>query len=120
MKVEYTGRHITLSDKLKQQADEGLARIAKLVDSSASAHVILSTDKYRQIAEITISTRTQEFVATCEADELETALHDTLQTIERQIVRHKQKRITTKRHPHVDTPGVLAVEEGVTSEIEPQ
>ena len=68
MDVEYTGRQTTITRKFKLQAEAGLARIAKIVGNSASVHVILSTDKYRQIAEVTVQTRHQKLVARCEDD----------------------------------------------------
>ncbi len=51
MDVEYTGRQTTITKKLKLQAEAGLARIVKIAGNSGSVHVILSTDKYRQIAD---------------------------------------------------------------------
>lgn len=103
MKIEYTGRQFTITDKLRQQATSAFEQIAKMVSESASAHVILSVDKYRQIAEVTMATRTQEYVATCESDQMETALHDALAKIEQQVIRYKAKRVTVKRHPHLDS-----------------
>ena len=76
MDVEYTGRQTTITKKLKLQAEAGLARIAKIVGNSASVHVILSTDKYRHIAEVTVQTRHQKLVARCEATEMVLALRD--------------------------------------------
>ena len=102
MKIEYTGRQFTVTDKLRQQAAAAFEQIAKMVSESASAHVVLSVDKYRQIAEVTMATRTQEYVARCEADQMETALHDALAKIEQQVIRYKAKRVTVKRHPHLD------------------
>jgi putative sigma-54 modulation protein len=52
MEIEYTGRQTTITKKLKTQAEAGLARIAKLVGRTASAHVFLTTEKYRRIAEV--------------------------------------------------------------------
>ena len=91
MDVEYTGRQTTITKKLKLQAEAGLARIAKIVGNSGSVHVILSTDKYRQIAEVTVQTRHQKLVARCEATEMEVALRDALAKIEQQAIRHKKK-----------------------------
>jgi putative sigma-54 modulation protein len=102
MDVEYTGRQTTITKKLKSQAEAGLARIAKIVGSSGSAHVILSTDKYRQIAELTIQTKHYKLVTRCEATEMEAALRDALETIERQGIRQKKKFGTIKRHPKAD------------------
>ena len=105
MDVEYTGRQTTITKKLKLQAEAGLARIAKIVGNSGSVHVILSTDKYRQIADLTVQTRHQKLVARCEATEMEIALRDALVKIEQQAIRHKKKFGTIKRHPKADVKG---------------
>ena len=99
MDIEYTGRQTVITKKLKTQAEAGLARIAKLVGKSASAHVILTTDKYRRCAEVTLKTRGQSLVANCEATDMEVALHDALCKLEQQVVRHNQKKTAAKRHP---------------------
>jgi putative sigma-54 modulation protein len=99
MDVEYTGRQTTITKKLKLLTETELARIVKIVGSSGSVHVILSTDKYRQIAEVTVQTRHHKLVARCEATEMETALHDALAKIENQAIRHKKRYGTIKRHP---------------------
>jgi putative sigma-54 modulation protein len=98
MNVEYTGRQTTITAKLKLQAEAGLARIAKVVDRSASAHVILTEDKYRKIAEVTISCRHGELVATCEDTDMEQALHDALQKVEHQAIKNKDRFDTITRH----------------------
>jgi len=105
MDVEYTGRQTTITKKLKVQAEAGQARVAKLVGNSGSVHVILSTDKYRQIAEITVQTRQQKLVVRCEGTEMEVVLHDALEKLERQAIRHKKKWATMKRHPKSDVKG---------------
>jgi putative sigma-54 modulation protein len=108
MDVEYTGRQTTVTKKFKLQTEAGLERIAKIVGQSGSVHVTLSTDKYRQIAEVTVQTRSQKLVARCEATEMEIALHDALAKIEQQAIRHKKKTATIKRHPKDDVKVVGA------------
>ena len=104
MIVEYTGRQFVITEKYKVQADAGLNRIEKLVGSSASAHVILTGDKYRKIAEVTVTNWGQNMVAVCESAEMMTALHDALAKIEQQVIRYKQRTTTSMRHPR--TAGV--------------
>jgi putative sigma-54 modulation protein len=99
MTIEYTGRHTSITAKLKAQAEAGMVRIDRVTNRCTSAHVILTEDKYRNIAEITVKCRGEELVATCEATEMETALHDALQKVEQQAVRHKQKFETVRQHP---------------------
>ncbi len=101
MNVEYTGRQTQITVKLKAQSEAGLARIAKVVDRSATAHVILTEDKYRKIAEVTIRCRNGELVATCESTEMETALHDALWKVEQQAIKNKERFDTITRHAKV-------------------
>jgi putative sigma-54 modulation protein len=102
MDVEYTGRQTTISKKLKLQSEAGLARIRKIVGNAGAAHVTLSTDKYRQIAEITVQTKHFKLVARCEGTEMDEALREALEKIERQAIRQKKKFGTIKRHPKSD------------------
>ena len=105
MEVEFTGRQVTITDGLRAQAEAGISRIDKLI-GSGTAHVILTAEKYRQIAEVTVTTRLLTLVATCEATDMETALHDTLAKIEQQAIRHNQKKTTIRRHPKSDLKSV--------------
>ncbi|HZY73864.1 MAG TPA: ribosome-associated translation inhibitor RaiA [Edaphobacter sp.] len=97
MDVEYTGRQASVTRKYKAQTEAGLARIAKIVGNAGSAHVTLSRDKYRYIAEITVQTRSLKLVAACESTEMSTALRDALAKIEQQAIRRKKKKVSIKR-----------------------
>ena len=108
MEIEYTGRQTTVTKKLKLQAEAGLAQIEKIIGNSAHAHVILCKDKYRHNAEVTVQTRHQKLVASCEATEMETALHDALAKLEQQAIRHKKRFGTMKRHPKTDVKAAAA------------
>lgn len=119
MDVDYTGRQTTITKKLKMQVEAGLAQIAKIIGNSGNVHVILSSDKYRQIAEITVQTRNQKLVARCEATEMTVALHDALAKVEQQAIRHKKKKSTIKRHPKEDVKngGVKAAGDGAATVV---
>ena len=108
MEVEYTGRQTTVTKKLKLQAEAGLAQIAKIIGNSANVHVILCKDKYRHNAEVTVQTKNQKLVASCEATDMEVALHDALAKLEKQAIRHKKRFGTIKRHPKTDVKGATA------------
>jgi putative sigma-54 modulation protein len=99
MNVEYTGRHFTVTSKLRGLAEEHLAAIDKVTNRCNNAHVILAEDKYRKIAEITLMCRGESLVATAEASEMEQALLAALHKVEQQAIRHKEKFVTTREHP---------------------
>ncbi len=98
MIVEYTGRGMTVTTKQRKLADAELTRIDGIIGRSVSAHVILTEDKYRMIAEVTLKTATDSLVATCEGTEMLVALHDALKKIEQQAIKHKERKITVERH----------------------
>jgi putative sigma-54 modulation protein len=105
MIVEYTGRHIDVTQKYKDQAEVALTAIEKILGGITDAKVILAVDKYRQIAEVTVSHGGHTLVATCESTDMMTALHDALAKVEQQAVRHRQKTTTTMRHPRAFDKG---------------
>jgi len=99
MNVEYTGRCTTVTPKLRKQAEAELARIALIVGKVVGVHVILTEDKYRQIAEVTMKTGDDTLVAMCEGTEMSVALHDAMRRLEQQAIRQRQRKTTLTRHP---------------------
>jgi len=98
LNIEYTARWTNITPKIKKLAETELKRIDQMLGGAVSAHVILTEDKYRQIAEVTLKTAAETLVATCEGTEMLVALHEALRKIEQQAVRHKERRITVERH----------------------
>ncbi|WP_260706022.1 ribosome hibernation-promoting factor, HPF/YfiA family [Edaphobacter flagellatus] len=98
MNLEYTGRQTTITKKLKTQTEAGLERIAKIIGNAGSVHIILTTEKYRHTAELTVQTRNLKLVASCEATDMETALRDALATLEKQAIKHTKRKTTIKRN----------------------
>jgi putative sigma-54 modulation protein len=100
MPVECTGRQVVITKPLRTLAEEGIERIAKILGRITSAHVVLTAEKYRQIAEVTVKTRACTLVALCESsNSMESALHDALAKAETQATRHKDRQRTRKRQP---------------------
>ncbi|HEV2465447.1 MAG TPA: ribosome-associated translation inhibitor RaiA [Acidobacteriaceae bacterium] len=100
MQVEYTGRQVAITRALRNQAEAGIERIAKiLVGKITSAHVILSATKYRQTAEVTIKTRLSKIVGFAECPNMETSLRDALSKAETQAIRARKKLQAKKRQP---------------------
>jgi putative sigma-54 modulation protein len=96
MIVEFTGRHTNVTPKLKVLAQSALERIAKVTNRCTSAHIILTEDKYRRIAEVTVQCRGESIVGSCESGEMETALREALTKVELQAVRHKERFVTVR------------------------
>jgi putative sigma-54 modulation protein len=100
MPVECTGRQVVITQPLRALAEEGVDRIAKILGKITSAHVVLTAEKYRQIAEVTVKTRACTLVGLCEsAASMETALREALVKTETQATRHMDKQRSQKRKP---------------------
>jgi len=97
MIVEYTGRGTAITPKQRRLADSELARIDGVIGRTVSAHVVLTEDKYRQIAEVTLVLANDSLVVKCEGTEMLVALHDALKKIELQALKHKERRLTVER-----------------------
>jgi len=99
MNIEYTGRHTVVTAELKQQAETALAAIVLVTNRCTNAHIILSEDKYRQIAEVSLQCRGDVLVATAESTVMETALREALAKVEQQAIRNKERFATVRDHP---------------------
>jgi putative sigma-54 modulation protein len=99
MQIEYTGRQFTITKPLHTIGDEGVERIVKILGKITTAHVILTAEKYRQSAEVTINTRLQSIVGLSESTSMETALREAITKAETQAIRYKDKMRAKKRKP---------------------
>jgi putative sigma-54 modulation protein len=99
MQVDYTGRQVAVTPALRLLAEEGLGRVSTILGKSIGAHVILTAEKYRQTAEITVKSKHHSLVGLCESPSMETALRDAVCKVETQAKRLKEKVREAKRQP---------------------
>jgi len=99
MQIEYTGRQVTITKPLRVMADEGIERIGKILGKATSAHVVLTAEKYRQMAEVTVKSRLQTILGASESTNLEIALREALEKAVNQAIRCKERMRDVKRKP---------------------
>ncbi len=98
MRVEYTGRQFEVTPAIRKQVDHALAKLAKVIGDNFETHVILTAEKYRQIAEITVTVRDKPMVGLAESTEMLLAVGEALDHIEKQALKHKARWRAKKRH----------------------
>jgi putative sigma-54 modulation protein len=104
MNVEYTGRQFDVTPAIRKQVETGLEKIQKILGTNFESHVILSAEKHRNIAEITITVRSHApIVGAAEAGDMVSAISGALSRIDRQAVKYKtrwrsKKRLARKKH----------------------
>ncbi len=94
MKVDFTGRHLEVSEALRQFTLERLEKMTPYLDDVIDVHVILSVEKHRHLAEITLKTRHHDFVAGAETDDMYQSLAQALERVEHQVHKRVGKRQT--------------------------
>jgi len=100
MNVEYTGRQIEITPAIRKQVESGLKKITKLVGDNFEAKIILTVEKRRQLAEITLTSRNRNaLVGLGESKEMAAAVEDALEHIEKQVLKSKGRWRNLKRQP---------------------
>jgi putative sigma-54 modulation protein len=100
MNVEYTGRHFEITSATRESVETGLTKVRKILGDKFETKVILTVEKRRHKAEITISPRNGPLVALAQAADMAMAISEALEHLERQAVKYKTKWRTKKRHNH--------------------
>jgi putative sigma-54 modulation protein len=98
MSVEYTGRHYKITPANRKEVELCIAKIQKLLGDKFEAKAILSAEKRRHKAEITIVARKGTLVALAEAGEMTAAIGEALDHLYKQAVKYKTRWRTKKRH----------------------
>jgi len=98
MNVEYTGRQYEVTPAVRKQVEHGLGKLEKLFGSTFDSHVILTLEKHRHIAEITVKVRNHPIVGIAESTEMSVAVGEALDKIDRQAIKYKTRWRSKKRH----------------------
>lgn len=99
MNVEYTGRQFEVTPAIRKQVEHGLTKLVKIIGQTFESHVILASEKYRYIAEITVIVRDKPLVGVGQATEMIAAVGDALDRVERQALKYKGRWRAKKRQP---------------------
>ncbi len=97
MNVEYTGRQFEITPRIRQEVETGLAKLIKILGDNFKTKVILTVEKHRHKAEITISPRNHPLVGLAEAADMVAAISAAMERIEQQAVKYKARWRTRKR-----------------------
>jgi putative sigma-54 modulation protein len=102
MEVEFTARQGRISKGLREQAEEGMERIARILGKTARASITLGAQRHLQIVELTVQVRTQTFAATGKADTPDAALKEAVEHALNQARRYRDRRLDGKRLPKTE------------------
>jgi len=100
MEITVTFRHMEPTDALREYAIEKVTKLTRYVDRMTEANVVLSLEKHRHIAEVTINANRITINGREETHEMHSAIDLVMDKIERQVKKYKDKIHNHKPTPH--------------------
>ena len=99
MRIEFTGRQMEVGPDLRHYTEERLRKLMRLLRDRFDIHVILTAEKHRRLAEITLKFRNQSWWASRRPATRARSINGALDKLERQAVRLLARRRARKRRP---------------------
>lgn len=91
MQLSVKGRNLEITPAIRTYAEEKLSRLTRYLENIVTMHVVLSVNKHRQIAEVTLRVRDLTIRAEVESDDLYSSIDLVAEKLERQILRYKER-----------------------------
>lgn len=96
MRIEFTGRQTEVPEDVRRLAERKLRKLARLLPAATRAHVILTADKHRLVAEVSLHSRQADLAAMAVTNDLRLSLADAIAKIERQAEKQRTRRRVRK------------------------
>ena len=91
MQLNLTGRHVEITDSLRNYVNTKFAKLERHFDHINNVHVILDVEKLSQKAEATLHVSGGELFATAEHQDMYAAIDGLIDKLDRQVIKHKEK-----------------------------
>jgi len=96
--ITITGRHMEVSEALRDHTVEKMNHACRLLDKVSSAHITFSVEKYRHIIEVIIQAHGVTLRGKEETGDMYASVDQVMDKIESQAKRLKEKIKAKKRH----------------------
>ncbi|HEU4923429.1 MAG TPA: ribosome-associated translation inhibitor RaiA [Burkholderiales bacterium] len=91
MNLNISGHHLEVTPALRSYVHSKLGRITRHFDHVIDAHVILTANKVKQKAEVTLHVRGKDLHCECEEVDLYAAIDLLADKLDRQVLKYKDK-----------------------------
>lgn len=91
MNLNITGHHVEVTAALRDYVTSKLDRVIRHFDHVTSVGVILSVDKLKQKAEVTVHVRGKDIYVESIDEDLYAAIDAMTDKLDRQVLKHKEK-----------------------------
>lgn len=97
MNVQVSGHHVEVTQPIRDYVLSKLERVKRHFDQVIEINVVLSVQKLRQKAEISVHMPGKDIHVESDDEDLYAAIDLMMNKLDRQIIKHKQKAYA---HPH--------------------
>jgi ribosome hibernation promoting factor len=101
MKIEFTGRKTEVPEPLRKLGERKLAKLSRVLPGITRAHVILSTDRHRQVAEVNVRSPRLDLAAQEATADFGASIAAAFEKLTRQAQHRVGKRLDLKRRGRV-------------------
>ena len=91
MKLTVTGRHIDITNSIRDHLDRKLEKTFGSLNDQLDVHIALSVEKHRQFAEVTVKDKGFSVHSEEETKDLYTAIDKALEKVNKQLKKHKER-----------------------------
>ncbi|HEX6829900.1 MAG TPA: ribosome-associated translation inhibitor RaiA [Burkholderiales bacterium] len=98
MNLTVTGHHVEVTPAIRDYVTQKLGRITRHFDEVIDVSVTLSVEKLRQKAEASVHVRGRDIFVECNDADMYAAIDSLIDKLDRQILRHKEKRSDSRRN----------------------
>ena len=91
MQLNITGRHVEITQPLRNYVEEKIERIERHFDHITNVHVVLSVEKLQQKAEATVHVSGDDIFAEDTEEDMYAAIDGLVAKLDRQVLKHKEK-----------------------------
>jgi putative sigma-54 modulation protein len=91
MKIQITGRHINITDAIRDFVNKKFERIERHTDQVTRASMVLNVEKGQHHAEINLHISGKDVVAQTTDKDMYAAIDAAMDKADRQILKHKEK-----------------------------
>ncbi len=115
MQVTVTGRKMEITDALNNHVQEKIMGVKKFMDEVKDVHVVLSVEKYRHFAEITLNA--SGYVIHCkeETNDMYSTIDRVVGKMTKQLKKHKDKIATLKNKKRFEEEDPSSFQSGTLS-----
>jgi putative sigma-54 modulation protein len=112
MRTKVTCRHCELEPGLREHVEDRIEKLSRYFDRVDEAHVVFQSEGHRCIADVTVHASRAVISSEQTADDMRSAFDRSLEKVERQIRRYKER---IRSHKGVDATAEVAMSSGGVS-----